>query len=407
MFPFIVALHFLVYSLLAIAALFALRRFVFLVTLLRPQSPIANAERTVLHLPTVLVLIPARNESSTLPATLAALDALDYPLDRLRVVLINDGSTDDTALRMQAAVQTRPHWHLHSLSTNLGKPAALNSALSAHAFGDFLYVLDADHQPAPDCLKRLVSAFTEAQVGGVSGQMRVSNPIASPAAYYAAIESLVNQFVTMRGKDRLRLGPALLGSNSAYRRSALKTVGGFRAGAYLEDSDLTLALYGAGFSTRYLPEAVSHHHAPTSVRGYIKQHIRWGRGFNDVARTHLTQLLRDKRLSWSMRTELALFSLGYLDRLALLGLVGLWMLNTVAGGGLLPNLPLQIGIALSLGLPLMQIVAVLVFDHAPPSLWIRLPWVPIFFALDAGVAVYSVVVSLLNRPRIWYQTERA
>jgi cellulose synthase/poly-beta-1,6-N-acetylglucosamine synthase-like glycosyltransferase len=329
----------------------------------------------------------------------------------LRVVLINDGSTDDTGPRMMEAARTRPNWRanwrVHSLPQNLGKPAALNSALAAHDFGELVYILDADHRPAPDCLKLIASAFVDERVAGVSGQMCVSNPAASPAAYYTAIESLVNQFITMRGKDILQLGPALLGSNNAYRRSALDAVGGFRAGAYLEDSDLTLALHRAGYATRYLPQAVSFHRAPVSLAGYIKQHVRWGRGFNDVARTHLNQLLQDNRLSWPMRVELALFSLGYLDRLALLGAVGLLALNVLSDMGPAYYRPLQIGIALNLGLPLMQILAALVFDHAPLALWVRLPLVPIFFILDAGVAVYSALVSLLNRPRLWYQTERA
>lgn len=402
---FTLLLHILAYSLFTLLALFAWRRLVFLFTLFLPPSP--SRPSPIAQLPAVLALIPARNESASLPALFAALEALDYPSDRLRVILLNDGSTDDTAARMQAAVQTRSHWHLHSLLTNVGKPAALNSALAVHDFGELIYILDADHRPAPDCLKRLASAFADARVGGVSGQMRVSNPQASPAAYYTAIESLVNQLVTMRGKDILRLGPALLGSNNAYRRSALKAAGGFRAGAYLEDSDLTLALYQAGFTTRYLPQVVSLHSAPVSLTGYIKQHLRWGRGFNDVARTHLAQLLRDQRLSRLMRLELALFSLGYLDRLALLGAVGLLALNMFWGNALAPSWPLQLGIGLSLGLPLMQIVAVLVFDHAPLALWVRLPLVPLFFVLDAGVAVYATLLSLLNRPRLWYQTERA
>lgn len=396
--------HLLAYGVFALLALFALRRLIFLLTLLRRAPP---ATPSATRWPSILILIPARNESASLPGLFMALDQFDYPAALLRVVLINDGSTDDTGARMLAAARTRPTWHVQTLPENLGKPAALNAALAAHDFGELIYILDADHQPAPDCLKILAAAFADERVGGASGQMRVSNPTASPAAYYAAVESLVNQLVTMRGKDLLQLGPALLGSNNIYRRSALKRAGGFRAGAYLEDSDLTLALYQLGYTTRYRPDAVSRHHAPASVSGYIKQHIRWGRGFNDVARQHLRQLLRDPRQSWLMRAELALFSLGYLDRLALLAAIALLAVTPWVEVGSGYVLPLQLGIALNLGLPLMQIMAALVFDHAPLNLWIRLPWVPIFFVLDAGVAVYSVLVTALNRPRIWYQTERA
>ena len=390
-------------GIVALLLAFTLRRLILLLTLLRPQLPITNYRIT--ELPDILAFLPARNESASLPGLLHALDSLDYPRDRLRVVLINDGSTDDTAARMLDALKTRPHWRLHSLPQNLGKPAALNSALAAHDFGDLIYILDADHRPAPDCLKTIAAAFADGRVAGVSGQMRVDNPTASPAAYYTAVESLVNQFVTMRGKDVLRLGPALLGSNNAYRRSALNAVSGFRAGAYLEDSDLTLALQRAGYTTRYLPQAVSLHHAPASLAGYLKQHIRWGRGFNDVARAHLGEMLQDRRLAWPMRIELTFFALGYLDRLAVLAAIFLLIIYLFSPFTF--HVLLFTTLLLNLTFPLMQILAALVYNHAPPALWVRLPLVPLFFMLDIAVALYSALASLLNRPRLWYQTERA
>jgi cellulose synthase/poly-beta-1,6-N-acetylglucosamine synthase-like glycosyltransferase len=254
-------------------------------------------------------------------------------------------------------------------------------------------------------LRLIAAAFADARVAGVSGQMRVANALTSPAAYYAAIESLVNQFITMRSKDILRLGPALLGSNNTYRRSALQAVNGFRAGAFLEDSDLTVMLHRAGYITRYLPQAISYHHAPITLVGYIRQHLRWGRGFNDVTRTHLGAVLTDARLPWPMRIELGMFSLGYLDRLALLGVIALLFFNWLFA--LTFHVLLFTGISLSLGLPLLHILAVLHYDRAPLAMWLRLPLVPLFFALDAAVAVYSALASILNRPRQWHPTERA
>jgi cellulose synthase/poly-beta-1,6-N-acetylglucosamine synthase-like glycosyltransferase len=389
---------------LAILIIFAIRRVIFTLTLLRPQPPlpVLTAE------PAILLLIPTRNEQATLPGLFECLEQLDYPTSKLRVVLINDGSTDDSGTLMARAAARHANWHVFHLPQNVGKPEALRRVVKEHDFGEIIYVFDADHRPRPDCLRRAVQAFDDPRVAGVSGRTVPSNTYASPVAFYATLESLVHQLITIRGKDVLRLGPALLGSNNGYRRSALMEVGGFRPGVFLEDSDLTLALYRAGYTARYVPQAISALQVPFTITGFVKQHIRWGRGFNDVARTHLPALLRDERLPALMRLELAIFSVGYLDRLALLGMVGLIGVNMVLGqgGGQAQGLPL-LGIVLNLGLPLVQIIAVLMYDRAPLGMWLRLPLVPLFFVLDAGIAVWSMWLTLLNRPRVWTQTERA
>ena len=382
----------------AVLAVFAARRLFFLFTLLHPVEQ--REAGNLLNTPAVLLLIPARDESASLPALFTTLDRLDFPRDKLRVVLINDGSADTTGELMATAAARHLNWHTLNLPASVGKAQALNVALAEHAFGDIVYIFDADHRPQPDCLRKAVAAFADPRLAGVSGRTIASNALASPAAFYSAVESMVHQLITMRGKDVLKLGPALLGSNNGYRRRALAQVGGFRPGAFLEDSDLTLSLHRAGYITRFAPDAVSFHQAPTSIRGYVRQHLRWGRGFNDVARTHLGSLITNNSLSLPMRLELAIFSVGYLDRLALLAAIVFAIFGVAR--------PLMLwGIGLSLGLPLLQILAAFIFDRAMFGMWLRLPFVPLFFVLDAATAVWAVAATLLNLPRIWSKTERA
>jgi GT2 family glycosyltransferase len=271
-------------------------------------------------------------------------------------------------------------------------------------------VYDADHRPAPQSLTRLVAAFDDPSVAGASGRTLPANATASLPAYYATVESLVHQLITLRAKDRLALAPALLGSNCAYRRRALIEAGGFRAGALLEDSDRTLALARRGHRLRFVPDATAWHQAPETVEGYIRQHLRWARGFNDVARDHAGAALLDRQLPLRLRIELALFSLGYLDRLALLA--GL-ALKVVGGSPRSPDgrrrakdEPLGSVLKIALLMPLFQIAAALLIDRAPKAMWLRLPAVPLLFGLDILVAVRATIESLLNRPRIWTKTQR-
>ncbi|MCB9098554.1 MAG: glycosyltransferase [Anaerolineales bacterium] len=337
-------------------------------------------------------MAPVRNEADTLPGLLPALEQLDYPSAQLTVIFINDGSTDSSESILQAWTATRPNWHILSLSQNQGKANALNLALSRFAQGEIIAIYDADERPFPSALTYLAAPFADPQVAAVSGRRAVSNPLASPAASYTTFENLVHQMITMRAKDRLQLAPALLGSNCAYRRSMLAEVGNFKPGALLEDSDLTLKLTAAGWQTRFEPEAISYHHVPESVGGYWKQHTRWARGFADVAQDQTQTLLARKNLAPLLRLELLIFSMGYLDRLALVAAGGLALLGSRVA---------RWSVAVTLVTPLVQVMAALSLVRAPLALWRRIVWLPVFFGLDIAMAANGFWGKLLSLPQIW------
>jgi cellulose synthase/poly-beta-1,6-N-acetylglucosamine synthase-like glycosyltransferase len=291
----------------------------------------------------------------------------------------------------------------------MGKAQALNEALSTPivtdggAEAELAIIYDADHRPAPDSLRALVAPLADPRVAAVSGRMRVSNGQASPAAFYAMIESLVHQLITMRGKDRLDLAPALLGSNCAYRLSALRAAGGFRRGALLEDSDLTLALALAGGRTRFAADSLSDHQAPATLNGYLQQHLRWNRGFHQAARGRLGSLWASSHLSLGLKLELTLFALGYADRLALMVGALFTVVDFLRPGTF--GFPLPVWLAY-FGLPLLEMVVALTLTRASWSTYVRLTYVPFFFLLDILIVLWSSVQSLLGRPVTWALSER-
>jgi len=403
------ALSLLAYPAAAVLLAFSLRRAILFITACLPQSP----NHPITQSPNVLILVPCRNEAASLPGLFDSLDHLDYPRDKLRVVVVDDGSIDDTPTAARALVAARPWAQLISLPNNVGKAQALNEALDSPSplrergpggEGEIVIIYDADHRPAPDSLRALAAPFVDPRVAAVSGQMRVANGAASPAAFYAMIESHVHQLVTMRAKDRLDLAPALLGSNCAYRLSALKAVGGFQRGALLEDSDLTLAFALAGWRTRFVSNSISEHHAPTTVRGYVKQHLRWNRGFHQVAGGRLGSLWVNPQLALKLKLELTFFALGYADRLALITGVLFTFIDLIRPGTF--DFPLVIW-PLYFGLPALEMLAALVLAREPPAMFLRLVVVPFFFALDIAIALWSNVETLARKPFAWTATERA
>lgn len=382
----------------AVLLIFTARRWLFMLLALKADPP-APPSAPDQPLPPVLLLTPARNETDTLPGLFPALANLHYPCPQLTVVFINDGSTDATEAVIRRAAAGHENWHTLSLPHNVGKAQALNLALAAYPQGQLVAIYDADERPRPDALRRLVDQFADPCLGGVSGQRAIANPLNSPAAAYTTFEGLVHQLVTMRAKNRLNLAPAVLGSNCVYRRAALAEIGGFKSGALLEDTDVTLRLARAGWRTRFEPAAVSYHRVPQTIAGYWRQHTRWARGFNEVAKEQAQSILFDHRLPWPLRLELLAFSLGYLDRLALLAGAS-WLVVTRQ------KWPLGWVIPLSLVTPLLQILTALKAGRCPKSMWGRVGWVPFFFLLDIAMALTGVWKTVAQSQKIWEVRQR-
>lgn len=413
---------------------FNVRRTIFLVVAVLDLFNVRSTHRhdsdhTVDPLPEVLVLAPMRNESRSLPELVNSLLTLDYPADLLTIGLIDDASTDGSGAAMDA-LATR-HQHVHALHNpaSLGKADSLNAGLACWQTGEIVAVYDADARPAPDSLRQIVAAFADPCVAAAGGMIRPANGLASLTASYAAIERLVYQQVTMRAKDRLDLTPAILGSNCAYRRSDLAVAGGFPGGAFLEDSHLTVAFARQGRRTRFLSAAVAGDQVPETLAGYWRQHVRWGRGFVDVAadaggarrlksasgmgkpaeassESDSFAHAHEHRASLAQRVELAVFALGYLDRLALTAGVGLAAVRRAqTRRGRVDSL-LAGMLLLNVLLPYAQIATALAAERAPLAWWIRLPALPVFFAVDAAAAFWSAALSVSRQPRTWQSTER-
>ena len=241
--------------------------------------------------------------------------------------------------------------------------------------------------------------FSDPAVAAVTGRRAIHNAPNTPISTYATYENLVHQLVTVHAKQLLSLAPPILGSNCIYRRSALNLIGRFKPGALLEDSDLTLRLARAGWQTRYEPGAVSYHAVPDTITGYWRQRTRWSAGFQAIAEDQGLATLETKSIPLRLRVELFFFSLGYLDRLGLLiALFGrllskkrAWLQST--------------NIALNLLTPLAQILFVLRQTNADRNLWLRLPYLPLFYLIDLAAAIYGLIKKKIGSTIIWEQRE--
>ena len=135
----------------------------------RPFKPRGTGSASE-SLPAVSLIVPAYDEEDVIVAKVANALALDYPRDRLQVIVASDGSTDATAERARAAGASL----VLELSPG-GKVAALNAA-AEQAAGEILAFSDANSVWARDALRRLVAPFADPGVGYVCGQVRFLDP---------------------------------------------------------------------------------------------------------------------------------------------------------------------------------------------------------------------------------------
>lgn len=313
---------------------FFLRHFAFAIAALRTaRTDLANPSAAVNDgaLPSVSVLVACRDEESVIDGLLGSLCALDYPSDRIELIVVDDGSRDRTAelLTSWAALVPTLRVVRRSPGSTGGKSGALNTGL-AYARGDVIVVFDADHQPRPDAVRRLASHFEDPAVAAVQGRCEVRNGPDSPLAQLVAVDYLAGYLVNEYGRQSLFQLPAYGGANCAVRASTLREVDGWNEDSVTEDTDLTLRLVLRGQRVRFDVNAVDTEEGVVTFRRYWRQRYRWARGHQQAWRDFRRAVWRSPRLSPVEKVETTMFLLAF--HVPVLGSLGLGMVAISLSG---------------------------------------------------------------------------
>lgn len=239
--------------------------------------------------PRVSVLIPAFNEEESIVGTVEAALRSNYPLQE--VIVVNDGSRDQTGLRLQVAFQNDLRVIVLS-QPNRGKPAALDAGL-AKVTGDVVITIDADTAIDPDAIPNLVRHFADARVGAVAGNVKVGNRN-SWLTRWQALEYITSQILEKRAFDLLNCIPVVPGAIGAWRTQAVRDCGGHSPDTLAEDTDLTFTLRRRGWRILYDEEAIGRTQAPESAGALIRQRFRWTFGTIQALSKHRDTLMRPR-----------------------------------------------------------------------------------------------------------------
>jgi len=241
------------------------------------------------YLPPVAVVVPAYNEAVGIERAVRSFAASDYP--EFEVVVVDDGSTDDTAELVERLALERVRL---LRNRNRAKPSALNTGIGASS-APVVVMVDGDTIFEPEALRRLVQPLGDPTVGAASGNTKVGNR-RGLLGRWQHIEYVAGFNLDRRMYEVLQCTPTVPGAIGAFRRDALVEVGGVSGETLAEDTDLTLAIGRTGRRVVYAEDARAWTEAPSSLGDLWRQRYRWSYGTMQAVWKHKGALLtRDPR----------------------------------------------------------------------------------------------------------------
>ena len=228
--------------------------------------------------PVVSVIIPAYNEEKTITASIDSVLALDYPADKLELVVVDDGSTDTTKKKVEECIRANKGRAIVLISQkNQGKAAAMNNALK-QIKGEFFACLDADSFVDKNTLKKMLKVYEEdgKDLAIVTPALKVKDP-KTLTQKMQSIEYLVSFFIVriMSFIDCVYVAP---GPFSLYRAEVIKKLGGFDTGSLTEDQEIAYRAQKHYYKIKQCYDGYVFTVAPKSLSGLYKQRNRWIKG---------------------------------------------------------------------------------------------------------------------------------
>ena len=276
-----------IYSLLA--GTFVVSRFLFAAFYSPPPD--------VGYTPSVTVLVPCMNEEAVIRQTIERIFSAGYPQDRLEVVCVNDGSSDDTLREMLKAQTRHPRLVVVDFEKNRGLCHAWGVAMML-ARGEFVVCVDSDTFIFPGSLNKLVQGFVDPTVGGISGHCDVENANANLLTRMQDVRYYFSYKIMKASESIFGTVSCLPGCFSAYRRICVlavledwmnATVMGVH-GNYADDRSLTNRIL-KNYNIIYDDTALATTIAPESWKQYTRQQARW-------MRSYLREIIRTGRFIW-------------------------------------------------------------------------------------------------------------
>jgi hyaluronan synthase len=257
--------------------------------------------------PSIAIIVPSYNEGEAVRRTIHGCMAIDYPRELIEVVVINDGSTDDTWDHMESAASEYPAGAVQcvDLGSNQGKRAAMAAGIRRTS-AEVLVFVDSDSVPAPRAIYHLVQPFAEPGVAAVSGLTYVRNAHKNLLTRMQAARYYVSFQLLKTAESMACAVTCCSGCFAAYRRDeVLAVLEPWEHQTFLgapcthgDDRALTNMLLRRGHKARYQALAEAWTDAPEQYGKFFRQQLRWKKSWSREGFLLATHIWRSRPLAF-------------------------------------------------------------------------------------------------------------
>lgn len=249
-----------------------------LITYFENRTNIKDEEKMALQgvkkYPTVTIIVPCWNEETTVSKTIHSLLNLDYPKNKLSIMVVDDGSTDNTWNVVQK-FKNNPQVELYT-KENGGKFSALNFGISQMK-SDLVGCLDADSYVHKDALKQIVTYFQDKRNMAVAPSIRLWEP----KTILQTLQKVEYAFGIFTRKmfhymESIYITP---GPFSIFRKEVFENLGGYRHAHNTEDIEVALRMQMNGYKIAHAHKAFVYTVPPKTFKKLMVQRVRWSHGF--------------------------------------------------------------------------------------------------------------------------------
>jgi cellulose synthase/poly-beta-1,6-N-acetylglucosamine synthase-like glycosyltransferase len=265
----------------------------------------------------ITVIIPAYNEENTILDTIKAVINMNYPQGKKEIIIVNDGSKDNTRRIVERFIKNRKGIFLLN-KPNSGKADSLNQAIKI-AKGELIAVVDADSYPERESLRKMVGFFEEDEkVAAVTSRVLVKNR----KNLIEKFQDFDYEIIAWDRKilDFINCVYVTNGPLSVYRKRIVQKVGGFDTKNLTEDIEITWNLLSKNYKTKMCYSARVFTSVPDNFRQWNKQRVRWNLG-------GLQTIFKYKRFFFRGETLFGYFVMAYIFLSFILALIGFIMLS--------------------------------------------------------------------------------
>lgn len=355
------------------------------------------------YTPKISIIIPAWNEGVGVLKTVNS--ALQNGYDNLEVVLVNDGSTDDSDQLVKQYIRNLKNEDAKTAAKlnyiykeNGGKGKALNTGIEA-ATGDIILTVDADSALKKGSLQNLTRYFLDKEIMAVVGNVEVVNStnlvgLAQQLEYFFG-------FYNKRAHALLGAEYIFGGACAAFRKEVFEQIGLFDTENKTEDIEMSMRTKHHGMKSTYAEDVICYTEGASDVKGLIAQRIRWKKGRLDTFQKYRSMFFSTEDhhnvflsffvLPFSLLTEITLF----FEPIAIAIMVAYVMITAE-----------YLSLALGICYILLVFIAVPIFHSKPkPHYFFYFPFWPLFYFLDwvEFVSVYKSLQMLKRGQQVEWQ----